>query len=115
VCDWGAGLAFFREGIATAAGESERNIIAVASLVTGDRRRLLESSRAGAASYRLFEALPMMPRFTIEQSRQKLDTSFPTANAAVQALEGLGILKELTGQKTNRIYSYQPYVELLMR
>ena len=113
--DWESWIAFFLEGIATAAADAERNIIAVASLVTGDRRRLLESPKGGAASYRLFEALPMMPRFTIEQARQKLDTSFPTANAAVQALEGLGILNELTGQKTNRIYSYQPYVELLMR
>lgn len=47
--------------------------------------------------------------------RQKLDTSFPTANAAVQLLEALGIVAELTGQKKNRVYSYQPYIELLMR
>ncbi len=76
---------------------------------------MLESPKAGPASYRLFELLPMMPRFTVEQARQKLNTSFPTANAAVQLLEALGIVAELTGQKTNRVYSYQPYVELLMR
>lgn len=77
------------------------------------RRRLLESPKAGPASYRLFEMLPMMPRFTIEQMRQKLDTSFPTANAAVKVLEGLGIVVELTGQKKNRSYSYQSYIELM--
>jgi Fic family protein len=113
--DWEAWIAFFLEGVAAAANEAERSIIAVASLVTADRRRLLESAKVGTASYRLFEMLPVMPRFTIEQARQKLETSFPTANAAVKALEGLGILDELTGQRTNRIYSYQPYVELLTR
>lgn len=43
--------------------------------------------------------------------RQQLDTSFPTA--AVKALEELGILTEMTGQKKNRSYSYQAYFELL--
>jgi hypothetical protein len=33
----------------------------------------------------------------------------------VSLLEDLGIVVELTGQKKNRIYSYQAYVELLSR
>jgi hypothetical protein len=45
--------------------------------------------------------------------RKRLDTSFPTANAAVKVLEDLGIVTEMTGQKKNRSYSYQPYIELL--
>ena len=56
-----------------------------------------------------------MPRFTIEQVRQKLDTTFPTATAAVKLLEELGIVTELTGQKNNRSFSYPAYVELLTR
>ena len=57
----------------------------------------------------------MMPRFTIERVRRELETSFPTATAAVKALDDLGIVVEMTGQKKNRIYSYQSYVELLSR
>jgi Fic family protein len=111
--DWESWVTFFLEGVATAAGDAERNIIAVASLVATDRRRLLQSAKAGPASYRLFEMLPMMPRFTIERVRQQIDTSFPTATAAVKVLENLGIVTEMTGQKKNRSYSYQVYVELL--
>lgn len=113
--DWESWVTFFLEGVATAAGDAEKNIIEVASLVATDRRRLLQSSKAGPASYRLFEMLPMMPRFTIERVRQQLDTSFPTATAAVKVLEALGIVTEMTGQKKNRSYSYQAYVELLSR
>ena len=36
-----------------------------------------------------------------------------TASAAVKPLEDLGIVAELTGQKKNRVYSYQAYVELV--
>jgi len=113
--DWEGWLAFFLEGVASAAAEAERGIVAIASLVTADRRRLLAAPKAGAISLRLFELLPMMPRFTIEQVRQKLATTFPTATAAVKLLEQLGIVTELTGQKKNRSFSYQAYVELLTR
>ena len=101
--------------MAVAATDAERSIVAIASLVATDRRRLLVAPKAGPASYRLFEMLPMMPRFTIERVRQKLDTSFPTANAAVKVLEALGIVTELTGQKKNRCYSYQAYIDLMAR
>ncbi|HEY4081278.1 MAG TPA: Fic family protein [Burkholderiaceae bacterium] len=113
--DWEGWVTFFLEGVEVAAQEAERGIVAIASLVSADRRRLLEAAKAGPTSYRLFEMLPMMPRFTIEQVRQKLSTSFPTATAAVKLLEDLDIVTELTGQKKNRSYSYQAYVELMIR
>ena len=90
--DWEGWVSFFLEGVAVAATEAERGIVAIASQVAADRRRLLASPKAGPASYRLFEMLPTMPRFTIERVRQRLDTSFPTATAAVKVLEELGIV-----------------------
>jgi len=113
--DWEGWVSFFLEGVAVAALDAERSIVAVASLIAADRQRLLGAAKVGMASYRLFELLPMMPRFSIEQVRQKLDTTFPTANAAVKVLEDLGIVVEFTGQKKNRNYSYQSYIELLTR
>ena len=113
--DWEAWTSFFLEAVEAAATEAERGIVAIASLVAADRRRLLAAPRTGAVSLRLFELLPVMPRFTIEQVRQKLSTTFPTATAAVKLLEELDIVTELTGQKKNRSFSYRAYVELLAR
>ena len=113
--DWEGWVAFFLEGVAVASADAERSIIDVASLITADRKRLLNSVKAGPISYRLFELLPMMPRFSVEHVRRRLETTFPTASAAVSLLEDLGIVVELTGQKKNRIYSYQAYVGLLSR
>jgi hypothetical protein len=59
--------------------------------------------------------LPMMPRFTVEKARQQLATSFPTANAAVKLLAELAIVTEMTGQRKNRTFGYQNYIELLAR
>jgi Fic family protein len=111
--DWEGWIAFFLEGVAQAAADAERGVVAVASVVTADRRRLVQAPNATPASYRLFEWLPTMPRFTVEQARQKLASTFPTANAAVRLLESLGILVELTGGRKNRVYSYAAYVDLL--
>ncbi|MDP4302977.1 Fic family protein [Leptothrix discophora] len=113
--DWEGWIRFFLEGIEAAATEAERGIVALASLVNADRRRLLEDPKANSASFRLFELLPVMPRFTIDQARLQLGTTFPTATSAVQRLEGLGIVVEQTGQKSKRSYGYQAYIELLSR
>ena len=113
--DWEAWVQFFLEGVASAASQAEGNIIQTASLIAADRKHLLQQPKASPLSYRLFELLPMMPRFTAEHVRQQLQTTFPTASAAIRSLQDAGIVTELTGQKKNRIYSYQAYVELLSR
>ncbi len=111
--DWEGWVAFFLDGVVAAAQQAEANIVALASLINADRRRLLAEPKIGPLAYRLFEQLPTMPRFTIEGVRQSLHTTFPTATAAVRALEGLGIVAELTGQKKNRSYGYQAYIALM--
>ena len=113
--NWEDWISFFLAGVSTAATEAERSIIEIASLLASHRRQLLESPKAGPASYRLFELLPMMPRFTVERARQKLGTTFPTANAAVKTLVDLGVVAEMTGQKKNRSFGYQSYIALLTK
>lgn len=113
--DWEGWVRFFLEGVEMAAGESEKAIVSLASLVASDRRRLLANPKSNPASYRLFELLPTMPHFTVERVRVVLETTFPTANAAVKMLEDLGIVRELTGKRKNRTFSYHAYVELLSK
>lgn len=111
--DWEGWVRFFLEAVIEAAAESERTVIDIASLINQDRKKLLASASMAQASYRLFELLPSMPRFTVDTARQALDTSFPTANTAIQTLAKLGIVLETTGQKKNRQYGYQGYIDRL--
>ncbi len=111
--DWESWVQFFLEGVQVAANLAEESIVKIATLVATDRRKLLESPKGGAAAYRLFEMLPMMPRFTVERVKTALGTTFPTANAAVKALEELGLITETTGNKKNRSFSYDRYIKLL--
>lgn len=113
--DWESWILFFLKGVEVSAKSAEENIVKLATLVATDRKRLLGTPNVGTASYRLFEMLPMMPRFTVERVRAALDTSFPTANAAVKTLEKLGLIVETTGNKVNRSFSYENYIQLLSR
>lgn len=113
--NWEAWIEFFLEGVTQAAGDAERSIVEVATLVAADRRRLLDSPKAGPVVHRLFEMLPVMPRFTVELARHHLETSFPTANAAIKLLAELGIVTEMSGQRKNRSFGYQNYIELLAK
>ena len=113
--DWESWVSFFLEGVIEAATSAERGIIEVASRVSTDRRLLLETQNVSPVSLRLFELLPMMPRFTIDRVKVELKTSFPTANAAARTLVGLGIVTEITGQSRNRSFSYQPYIDLISK
>ena len=70
--DWEAWVRCFLEGVASAASQAEGNIIQTASLIAADRKHLLQQPKASPLSYRLFELLPMMPRFTAEHVRQQL-------------------------------------------
>ena len=113
--DWESWIGFFLGAVEAAASEAERAIVDIATLVNADRHRLLAAPGVGVVALRVFELLPVMPRFTIEQVRRKLETTFPTATLAVKLLETLGIVSELTGQKKNRSFGYTAYVELLAR
>lgn len=113
--DWEGWTRFFLQGVKESAQEAEQSVIDIATLVTGDRTRLLNSGNAAPATYRLFERLPSMPRLTVEHAATALGVSFPTANAAIKTLIGLGILLESTGRKKNRSFGYRAYIDRLSR
>jgi len=46
---------------------------------------------------------------------EKIDVSIPTANALIQDFVRLGILKELTGGKRNRLFYFEEYIKLFQR
>lgn len=52
------------------------------------------------------------PFLTSNQLVQKTGLSAPTVNAALADLEKMGIVKEVTGRKRGRVFSYQRYLAI---
>ncbi len=111
--DWEAWLDFFLDGVATIAEEAVTAARELFALVAADRARVLASHTTSVAAARLFEMLPRHPIVTVASVMGLLKTSKPTAGRAVDALVEAGVLKETTGKKRDRSFSYDAYLELL--
>jgi Fic family protein len=111
--DWESWVSFFLEGASTIADEAADTARDLFVLVNRDRARVLSVRNASVMAARLLDRLPRHPIVTIPAVVKLLDTTKPTAAKAVGVLEQLGILKETTGRRRDRTFSYSAYLDRL--
>jgi Fic family protein len=108
---WEPWLAFFLRGVsltARLATQTARDIVAL-------RESHRSSVAANAKALTLLDALYRQPTVTVNKVAQALGCTFPTAAKLVKAFEARGWLRELTGYERNRLWRYQPYIDLFHR
>ena len=111
--DWEGWLSFYLDGVREVAAEAVSTAKAVLDL---QRIHLdLVRSKIGERSLapRLLERLSLQPIITVRIASGLIDASIPTTNNLVGKFEQLGLLQEITGQSRNRVFRYQPYLDLL--
>jgi Fic family protein len=112
--DWEAWVDFFLEGVHETAKGAVQTANYLAALFEKDLRLVSETGRAGKASLRAaFEALRERPILNLAELSKASALSFPTASKAIEKLAALGIARELTGQRRNRLFAYSAYLDLL--
>jgi len=62
---------------------------------------------------RVFRTLLRRPVTSIGSVRRQTGLSFPAAAKAVETLEHLGVVREITGRRRDRVYAYARYLEIL--
>lgn len=111
--DWEAWLDFFLEGVehtATNAVETAKRLLA---LFQQDEQKIQRSGRITSTTLRVFQVLCKRPLTTLNQACERSGLSFPAAARSMRALEDLGIVREVTGQRRNRVFAYQEYLNIL--
>jgi Fic family protein len=108
--DW---LAFFLEGIESTAGEVARAVKRSLALFAADRKRIGTLGRASFSALRVQEYMQKRPIANIGAISKTLSLSVPTVTAALQHLSELGITKEMTGGRRNRVFSYTKYLAMV--
>jgi len=111
--DWETWLDFFLEGIeqtATAAVQTAQRLV---GLFKEDAVRIQGLGRAAATSMRIFEVLRLRPILTLKEVVGRADVSFPSAAKGMANLVKLGLARELTGRKRNRVFVYDQYLSIL--
>ncbi|NEX15927.1 MAG: cell filamentation protein Fic [Halochromatium sp.] len=113
--DWEAWLAFFAEAVIVTATQAVETAQQLLALTSQDRDKISTLGRAAASSLRVHRALMAHPIATSGSLVEKTSLTPATVNKALGHLEQLGIVKELTAQKRNRLFSYARYIEIISR
>lgn len=111
--DWEKWLSFFLEGIETTADEVSKAVRRSLALFAGDRKRIGGLGRPSSSALRVQEYMQKRPIANIGAMSQALKLSVPTVTASLQHLSKLGIAKEMTGAKRNRVFSYPKYLAMV--
>ncbi len=111
--DWEAWLLFFLEGVAETADGAVATARDLGRLFDDDRQRIQATGRRAGSALRVHEALKARPLLTLQRAVDRSGLSFPAAAAGMDMLVELGVARELTGKKRNRIYAYDHYLATL--
>jgi Fic family protein len=113
--DWEAWLDFFAEAVIVTATQAVETAQQVLNLSNQDRDKISGLGRAAASALQVQRALMEHPIATSGSLVEKTGITPATVNKALGHLEQLGIVKELTAQKRNRLFSYAGYIEIMSR
>lgn len=113
--DWEAWLDFFAEAVAITATQAVETARQLLDLSNQDRDKISRLGRAAASSLRVHRVLMQHPIATSGLLAQRTGITVATVNRALGHLERLGIIKELTAQKRNRLFSYTRYLDIMNR
>ena len=113
--DWEAWLDFFAEAVIVTATQGVETAQQLLDLSNKDRDKISGLGRAAASTLQVHRALMEHPIATSGSLVEKTGITPATVNKALGHLEQLGIVKELTAQKRNRLFSYAGYIEIMSR
>lgn len=111
--DWEGWILFFLDGVASVANLAAETAHKVLRLREDDRQTIIERfERAAATPLRVLDSLYRLPVTYPGKVAEEQQVSYPTANNIIAQLADANIVREVTGQKRNRVYVYDKYMRL---
>jgi len=113
--EWEKWLGFFADAVIATATQAVETAQQLVNLSNQDREKITGLGRAAASILEVHRALIEHPIATSTSLVKKTGFTPATINRALEKLQPLGIVNELTAQKRNRVYSYSSYLDILNR
>jgi Fic family protein len=111
--DWEAWLDFFLDGVATTATSAVDTAQRLVALFKADTARVQATGRGAATLLRVLQSLHERPVITLKEVSRRAGLSFPTSAKGMTALVNVGLARELTGYRRNRVFAYDRYLAIL--
>lgn len=104
---------FYLVGVEAVARQAADTALALRALFEVDQQRVTALGRAAGSALRVYDLLRQRIVLAALRAAEELGLTWPTVNAALQRLERLGIAREATGRRRDRLYVYSRQLELL--
>lgn len=111
--DWEGWLRFFLQGIFETAQQAVETTRTVLDLFEQDRERIRGLGRIAGSCLQLHQRLKQKAIVNIPDSARELEINRTTISNCIRRLQELGIVREITGQRRNRLFVYDRYVQIL--
>lgn len=111
---WEQWLAFFLRGVIDVAATATETTRRIVQMIERDRARIeSQLGRAAGSALRVHHLIVHDIALSIPEATGKLAISEPTVAKAIGHLEGLKMLREVTGRRRGRLYVYDEYLSIL--
>jgi len=111
--DWETWLGFFLDGVIETSEHGIQLAKNILKLFDEDIQKINHSGRLAASALQVFSILQKQFIISAPYISKTAGISLPTAYKSIHHLEKLGVMKEITGQRRNRIFVYDRYLQLL--
>lgn len=111
--DWERWLRFFLIGIQQTADQAAATARQLMKLASEDEHQIETLGRAAGSALRVHRFLQRQPLTSIAAASSELKLSFPAVMNAVNNLETLGLVVEVTGRQRSRLFAYGEYLKIL--
>ncbi len=110
--DWEAWVTFFTQGVIETARGAVTTAQRVVQVVQEDRASAQSLGRGAGSALRLLTALQEHPLSSIPRLAKATGLTQPSVKNALDSLIGVGIVREITGKRRGRVYSYNEYLKI---
>ncbi len=104
--DWEGWLRFYVTGVEAVARQAGQATLDLLALFDEDRKRVQSLGRVAGTTLLVYDLLRERAVISIPHAAGELGITWPTAKSALQRLETLGIAKEISGRRRDRVYAY---------
>ena len=112
--DWRGWIEYFLRGVATQAKDASDNAGAILDLNQEIQDRVRAAGNAPRHTLRIVDRLFRNPVVSVSNLAKELDLQYKSVQRGLEFLQDLGILKEVTGQRRNRLYLSPTLIDILI-
>jgi Fic family protein len=111
--DWEAWLAFFAEAVVRTADQAVLTAQELQDMFARDAVTIDGLGKAKGTAKAIHDALLTHPISTPSSLVEATGKTHATINSSLRNLETVGIVKEVSGRKRNRVYAYTEYIRIM--